>query len=156
MNTDMRSKPFNPRPPEAPHYSIRPPICFGQAHRSSDGIDTSDPMMKSDKKCQTEGLMTRRLLLTAAILALVLAPSIGTGTAQARGFYGGGYGRGFHGGYGRGFLRRIRARIVRRVRRFLSGLLRVWLFPVLLLLLLIAYGLCAETAQPRQAWTGQH
>ena len=47
--------------------------------------------------------MTRKLLLTAAIVALALAPSIGTGTAQARGFYGGGYGRGFYGGYGRGF-----------------------------------------------------
>jgi hypothetical protein len=29
-------------------------------------------------------------------------PSIGTGTAQARGF-GGGFGGGFHGGFGRGF-----------------------------------------------------
>ena len=47
--------------------------------------------------------MTRKLLLTAAIVALALAPSISTGTAQARGFYGGGYGRGFYGGYGRGF-----------------------------------------------------
>ena len=53
--------------------------------------------------------MTRKLLLTAAIVALALAPSIGTGTAQAHGFYGGfghgfygGYGRGFYGGYGRG------------------------------------------------------
>jgi len=48
--------------------------------------------------------MTRKLLLTAAIVALALAPSIGgTGTAQAHGFFGGGYGRGFYGGYGRGF-----------------------------------------------------
>jgi hypothetical protein len=47
-------------------------------------------MMKSDWKCQTDGLMTRKLLLTAAIVALTLAPSIGAGTAQARGFYGGG------------------------------------------------------------------
>jgi hypothetical protein len=30
--------------------------------------------------------MTRKLLLTAAIVALALAPSIGTETAQARGF----------------------------------------------------------------------
>ena len=37
--------------------------------------------------------MTRRLLLTAAIVALAFAPSIGTGTAQARGFFGGGFGR---------------------------------------------------------------
>jgi len=44
--------------------------------------------------------MTRKLLLTAAIVALALAPSIGTGTAQARGFYGGGFGRGFYGGFG--------------------------------------------------------
>jgi|HubBroStandDraft_6_1064221.scaffolds.fasta_scaffold541781_2 hypothetical protein len=47
--------------------------------------------------------MTRKLLLTATIVALTLAPSIGTGTAQAYGFYGGGFGRGFHGGFGRGF-----------------------------------------------------
>jgi hypothetical protein len=60
-------------------------------------------MMKSDEKCQKEGLMTRKLLLTAAIVALTLAPSIGTGTAQARGFSGGGFGGGFHGGFGGGF-----------------------------------------------------
>ena len=47
--------------------------------------------------------MTRKLLLTAAIVALTLAPSIGTGTAQARGFGGGGFGGGFHGGFGGGF-----------------------------------------------------
>ena len=47
--------------------------------------------------------MTRKLLLTAAIVALALAPLIGTGTAQAHGFYGGGFGRGFYGGFGRGF-----------------------------------------------------
>ena len=50
-----------------------------------------------------EGLMTRKLLLTAAIVALALTPSIGTGTAQDRGFYRGGFGGGFHGGFGRGF-----------------------------------------------------
>ena len=55
-------------------------------------------MMNSDEKCQKEGLMTRKLLLTAAIVALTLVPSIGTGTVQAYGFYGGGFGRGFHGG----------------------------------------------------------
>jgi hypothetical protein len=47
--------------------------------------------------------MTRKLLLTAAIVALALTPSIGTGTAQARGFGGGGFGGGFHGGFGGGF-----------------------------------------------------
>ena len=47
--------------------------------------------------------MTRKLLLTAAIVALALTPSIGTGTAQARGFGGGGFGGGFHGGLGSGF-----------------------------------------------------
>jgi hypothetical protein len=57
---------------------------FGQAPSSSDGIHTSDPIIKSDEKSQKEGLMTRKLLLTAAIVALPLAPSIGTGTAQAR------------------------------------------------------------------------
>lgn len=44
--------------------------------------------------------MTRKLLLTAEIVALALPPSIGTATAQAHGFYGGGFGRGFYGGYG--------------------------------------------------------
>jgi hypothetical protein len=86
-----------------PLYSIKPPIRFEQAHRSSVGTHTSDPMMNSDEKCQKEGLMTRKLLLTAAIVALTLVPSIGTGTVQAYGFYGGGFGRGFHGGFGRGF-----------------------------------------------------
>jgi hypothetical protein len=57
--------------------------------------------------------MTRKLLMTLAIVAITLAPSIGIGTAQARGFgggfggggfHGGGFGgRGFCGGYGRGF-----------------------------------------------------
>jgi hypothetical protein len=46
--------------------------------------------------------VTRKLLLTAAIVALALAPSIGTGAAEAHGFYGGGFGRGFHSGFGRG------------------------------------------------------
>jgi hypothetical protein len=35
--------------------------------------------------------MTLKLLLTAAIVALALGPSLGTGTAHAQGFYGGGY-----------------------------------------------------------------
>ena len=47
--------------------------------------------------------MTRKLLLTAAIVTLALTPSIGTGTAQARGFGGGGLGGGFHGGLEGGF-----------------------------------------------------
>jgi hypothetical protein len=102
VNTDVRSNPFNSRPPEAPLYSIKPPIYFEQAHRSSVGTHTGDPMMNSDEKCQKEGLMIRKLLLTGAIVALALGPSIGTGTAQARGFGGGGFGGGFHGGFGGG------------------------------------------------------
>src|SRR5689334_18934427 len=50
-------------------------------------------------------------------------------------------------------LRWVRARLLRRLRWFLSGLLRVCLFPVLLLLLLIAYSLRPETVQPGLAWT---
>ena len=46
--------------------------------------------------------MTHKLLITAAIVAIAFAPSIGTGTTQARGFGGGFGGRGFYGGYGRG------------------------------------------------------
>ena len=74
---------------------------------------------ESDAECQKEGPMTHKLLITAAIVAIAFAPSIGTGTAQARGFgggfggfqgggFGGGFhgrgfrGRGFYGGYGRG------------------------------------------------------
>ena len=48
--------------------------------------------------------MTRKLLLTAVIVALAPTPSIGTWTAQARGLDGGGFGGGVHrGGFGRGF-----------------------------------------------------
>jgi hypothetical protein len=104
VNNGVRSKPFYSRPPEAALYSIKPPICFEQALRSIVGAHNSDPMMKSDEKCQKEGLMTRKLLLTAAIVALALTPSVGTGAAQAHGFGGGGFGGGFHGGgFGRGF-----------------------------------------------------
>ena len=59
--------------------------------------------------------MTRKFLMTVAIVAIALAPSIGIGPAQAHGLGGGfhgsgfgghgfygGYGRGFYGGYGRG------------------------------------------------------
>jgi len=70
-------------------------------------------MTKSDVQCEKEGLMTRKLLMTVAIVTIALAPSIGIGTAQARGFdggfggggfRGGGFaGRGFYGGYGRSF-----------------------------------------------------
>ncbi len=50
--------------------------------------------------------MTRKLLMTVAVVAIALAPSIGIGTAEARGggfggggFHGGGFGgRGFYGG----------------------------------------------------------
>jgi hypothetical protein len=103
VNNGVRSKPFDSRPPEAAFYSIKPPICFEQALRSIAGTHNGDPMRKSDEKCQKEGLMTRKLLLTAAIVALALTPSIDTGTAQARGFGGGGFGGGFHGGFGGGF-----------------------------------------------------
>jgi hypothetical protein len=66
-------------------------------------------MAKSDVQCETECLMTRKLLMTVAIVAIALVPSICIGIAQARafgggfggdGFHGGGYGRGFYGGYG--------------------------------------------------------
>jgi hypothetical protein len=103
VNSGVRSKPFDSRPPEAALYSIGPPICFEQALRSIAGTHNSDPMRKSEENCQKEGLMTRKLLLTAAIVALALTPSIGTGTAQARGFGGSGFGGGFHGGFGGGF-----------------------------------------------------
>ena len=108
--------------------------------------------------------MTRKFLMTVAIVAIALAPSIGIGTAQANGFgggfhgggihgggihgggfhgggfYGGGFGgRGFYGGYGRGFLRWL--------SWFLSGLLWIRLFPILLLLLLIGYSWRPGTAQ---------
>jgi hypothetical protein len=177
VNSEVRSKPLNSRPPKAALYSIKPPICFGQAPRSSAGIHTGDPMMKSDEKCQKAGLMTRKLLLTAAIVTLTLAPSIGTGTAQARGFSGGGFGggfhggfgggfhggfgRGFHGGFGRGFYGGFGRGFYGGFGRgfyggfggFYPGLLPLWLFPILLLLLLIAYSLRPETAQPGLAWT---
>jgi hypothetical protein len=85
-------------------------------------------------------------LLTAAIVALALGPSIGTGTAQARGFGGGfhgGFGGGFRGGFGRGFYGGFGG--------FYPGYYG-WLFPVLLLLSLIACSLRPETAA-WLAWT---
>jgi hypothetical protein len=73
-------------------------------------------MTKSDAEREKEGHMTRKFLMTVAIVAIALAPSISIGTAQAHGFVGGfhgggfhgggfhgGYGRHFYGGYGRGF-----------------------------------------------------
>src|ERR1700730_13052694 len=51
------------------------------------------------------------------------------------------------------FSWRAGSRLLRRVRWFLSGLLPLWLFPVLLLLLLIACSLRPETAQPDLALT---
>ena len=52
--------------------------------------------------------MTRKLLMTAAVVAIALTPPIGIGTAEAHGggFHGGGFHgrdfdrRGFFGGYG--------------------------------------------------------
>ena len=38
------------------------------------------PMTKSDAKCEKEGPMTRKLLMTVAIIAIALTPSIGIGT----------------------------------------------------------------------------
>jgi hypothetical protein len=49
-------------------------------------------MTKSDAELKKEGHMTRKLLMTVAIVAIALTPSIGIGTAQADGF-----GGGFHG-----------------------------------------------------------
>jgi len=86
-------------------------------------------MMKSDEKCQKEGLMTRKLLLTAAIVARALAPSIGTGTAQARGFFGGGFGGGFHGGFGRGFYGGFGRGFYGRFGFFYPGYYRYGYFP---------------------------
>jgi len=126
VNSGVRSEPFGSRPPEAALYSIRPPICFAQAHRLSDGIHTGDPMMTSDEKCKKEGLMTGKLLLTAAIVALAFAPSIGTGTAQARGFFGGG---GFYGGFGRGFYGGFRRGFYGRFGFFYRGYYRYGYFP---------------------------
>jgi hypothetical protein len=78
-------------------------------------------MTKSDAEREKEGHMTRKFLMTVAIIAIALAPSIGIDPAHAHGFGGGfggggfhgggfvghgfygGHGRGFYGGYGRGF-----------------------------------------------------
>jgi hypothetical protein len=101
------------RPAKAAPYSIKPLICFLRERPVGSCLRVKHPMTKSDVQGEKEGLMTRKLLMTVAIVAIALAPSIGTGTAQARGFgggfggggfHGGGFGgRGFYGGYGRGF-----------------------------------------------------
>jgi hypothetical protein len=129
VNSGLRSKPFDSRPPEAALYSIRPPIYFAQAHRSSDGIHTGDPMMTSDENAKKEGLITRKLLLTAGIVALALAPSIGTGTAQARGSFGGGFGGGFYGGFGPGFCGGFGRGFYGRFGFFYPGYYRYGYFP---------------------------
>jgi hypothetical protein len=56
-------------------------------------------MTKSDAEREKEDHMIRKLLMTAAIVAIALAPSLGIGTAQAHGFGGGFHGGGFHGGF---------------------------------------------------------
>jgi hypothetical protein len=65
-------------------------------------------MTKSIGGCEKERPMTRKLLMSAAVVAIALTPSIGVGTAEARdgGFHGGGFhGGGFHGAefHGKGF-----------------------------------------------------
>src|SRR5205807_396282 len=69
---------------------------FGTEGQSDGCIRSRLRWTKSDAECQKEDPMTRKLLITAAIVAIALAPSIGIGTAQACGF-GGDFG-GFHGG----------------------------------------------------------
>ena len=105
--------------------------------------------------------MTRKLLMTVAIIAIGLTPSIGIGTAQAHGFgggfggggfQGGGFGgRGFNGGGfdGRGFARRgfFNRGFFRRVWWLLSRLLWIRVCPVLLL-----YGLLARPPATDRAW----
>jgi hypothetical protein len=97
---------------------------FGKTGQPGVCLRTKHPMTKSDAEREKEGHMTHKFLMTIAIVAIVLAPSIGIGNAQAHGFgggfhgggfhgggfhggygrhYYGGYGRGFYGGYGRGF-----------------------------------------------------
>jgi hypothetical protein len=98
-------------------------FLFGETGQPGACIPIKHPMTKSDAELKKEGHMTRKLLMTVAIVAIALTPSIGIGTAQAhgfgggfhggdfhgggfhgRGFYGGGFGgRGFYSGYGRGF-----------------------------------------------------
>ena len=79
---------------------------FGKTGQPSACIPIKHPMTKSDAEREKEGHMTRKFLMTVAIVAIALAPSIGIGTAQAHGFGGGGFhggGFGAHGFYGGGF-----------------------------------------------------
>jgi hypothetical protein len=78
---------------------------FGKTGQPSACIPIKHPMTKSDTEREKEGRMTRKFLMTVAIVAIALAPSIGIGPAQAHGFGGGFGGGGFHGGGfgGRGF-----------------------------------------------------
>ena len=65
---------------------------FGKTDQPGVCIRTKHPMTKSDAEREKEGHMTHKFLMTIAIVAIALAPSIGIGTAQAHGF-----GGGFHG-----------------------------------------------------------
>ncbi len=58
-------------------------------------------MTESDTKCEKEGPMIRKLLMTAVVVAIALAPLTSIGTAEAHGgvSHSRGFGgRGFHGG----------------------------------------------------------
>jgi hypothetical protein len=85
--------------------------------------------------------MTRKLLMTVAIVAIALVPSICIGIAQARAF-GGGFG-------GDGSTAAGMAVVFTAAMVALSGLLWIWQFPILLLLLLIGYSWRPGTAQVR-------
>jgi hypothetical protein len=54
------------------------------------------PMTESDTKREKGGPMTRKLLMTAAVVAIALMPSIGIGTVEVHS--GGSGSGGFHGG----------------------------------------------------------
>jgi hypothetical protein len=85
---------------------------FGKTGQPGACIPIEYPMTKSDAEREKEGHMTRKFLMTVAIVAIGLVPSIGIGPVQAHGFgggfggggfHGGGFGgHGFYGGYGRG------------------------------------------------------
>src|SRR5271170_4225963 len=99
---------------KAEPYSVRPPIWFWHGRPVGWLHTFKAPMTQSDAEREKEGHMTRKFLMTVAIVAFALIASIGTGTARAHGFggggfHGGGFGSGgFHGGGfgGRGFDRR--------------------------------------------------
>ena len=77
---------------KAAPYSNRPGISFWRDRPAGCLHTFKHPMTKSDAELKKEGHMTRKLLMTVAIVAIALTPSIGIGTAQAHGF-----GGGFHG-----------------------------------------------------------